>query len=41
VSRERWVHFAKFLPNSKNPSGEFDRAKIDAGIAAALAAEPK
>src|SRR5437868_561950 len=20
VSRERWVHFAKFLPNSKNPS---------------------
>ena len=41
VSRERWVHFSKFLPNSKNPSGEFDRAKIDAGIAAALAAEPK
>jgi uncharacterized Ntn-hydrolase superfamily protein len=41
VSRERWVHFAKFLPSAKNPSGELDRAKIDAGIAAALAAEPK
>ncbi|MEA2930411.1 MAG: hypothetical protein QOG38_2839, partial [Hyphomicrobiales bacterium] len=41
VSRERWVHFAKFLPSSRNPSGELDRAKIDAGIAAALAAEPK
>jgi uncharacterized Ntn-hydrolase superfamily protein len=41
VSRERWVHFAKFLPNAKNPHGELDRAKIDAGIAAALAAEPK
>jgi uncharacterized Ntn-hydrolase superfamily protein len=41
VSRERWVHFAKFLPCAKNPHGELDRAKIDAGIAAALAAEPK
>jgi uncharacterized Ntn-hydrolase superfamily protein len=39
VSRERWVHFAKFLPSSKNPHGELDRARIDAGIAAALAAE--
>lgn len=37
VSRERWVHFAKFLPSSKNPHGELDRTKIDAGIAAALA----
>jgi uncharacterized Ntn-hydrolase superfamily protein len=41
VSRERWVHFAKFLPCARNPFGELDRAKIDAGIAAALAAEPK
>jgi len=41
VSRERWVHFAKFLPNAKNPHGELDRAVIDAGIAAALAAEAK
>jgi uncharacterized Ntn-hydrolase superfamily protein len=39
VSRERWVHFAKFLPSTKNPHGELDRARIDAGIAAALAAE--
>jgi len=39
VSRERWVHFAKFLPSSKNPHGELDRSKIDAGIAAALAGE--
>ena len=41
VSRERWVHFAKFMPSSKSPSGELDRAAIDAGIAAALAAETK
>jgi uncharacterized Ntn-hydrolase superfamily protein len=41
VSRERWVHFAKYLPNSKNPHGELDRNVIDAGIAAALAAEAK
>lgn len=41
VSRERWVHFAKYLPNSRNPSGELDRAVIDAGIGAALAAEAK
>jgi len=39
VSRERWVHFLRFLPSSKNPHGELDRAKIDAGIAAAVAAE--
>jgi uncharacterized Ntn-hydrolase superfamily protein len=41
VSRERWVHFAKFLPSSRNPHGELDRSKIDAGIAAALAAEAR
>jgi len=41
VSSERWVHFAKFLPSSKNPHGELDRTKIDAGIAAALAAEAR
>jgi uncharacterized Ntn-hydrolase superfamily protein len=41
VSRERWVHFAKFLPSTRNPHGELDRAKIDAGIAAALAAESR
>ena len=41
VSRERWVHFSKYLPGKRNPAGELDRAKIDAGIAAALAAEAK
>ena len=36
VSRERWVHFRKFLPSRKNPAGVTDRAVIDAGIAAAI-----
>jgi uncharacterized Ntn-hydrolase superfamily protein len=35
VSRERWVHFRKYLPSRKNPAGITDRAAIDAGIAAA------
>jgi uncharacterized Ntn-hydrolase superfamily protein len=35
VSRERWVHFRKYLPSRKNPAGITDRAIIDAGIAAA------
>ncbi len=39
VSRERWVHFRKFLPTRENPAGITDRATIDAGIAAALAGE--
>jgi uncharacterized Ntn-hydrolase superfamily protein len=39
VSRERFVHFRQFLPTRANPAGVFDRATIDAGIAAALAAE--
>jgi uncharacterized Ntn-hydrolase superfamily protein len=41
VSRERWVHFAKFLPSKRNPVGLIDRAELEAGIAAALAAESK
>jgi uncharacterized Ntn-hydrolase superfamily protein len=36
VSRERWVHFRKYLPSRKNPAGTTDRAVIDAGIAAAI-----
>jgi uncharacterized Ntn-hydrolase superfamily protein len=40
VSRERWVHFRKFLPTRKNPAGITDRAVIDASIAAALEGEP-
>ena len=30
-----------FLPNAKNPHGELDRTKIEAGIAAALVAQGK
>jgi uncharacterized Ntn-hydrolase superfamily protein len=41
VSRERWIHFAKFLPSKRDPVGVTDRAQLEAGIAAALAAEPK
>ena len=39
VSRERWVHFRKYLPSRKNPAGITDRAVIDAGIAAAIGNE--
>jgi uncharacterized Ntn-hydrolase superfamily protein len=34
-SRERFVHFAKFLPRRDAPAGVFDRAVIEAGIAEA------
>jgi uncharacterized Ntn-hydrolase superfamily protein len=37
VSRERWVHFRKFLPTRKNPAGVTDRETIDAAIDAAIA----
>jgi uncharacterized Ntn-hydrolase superfamily protein len=39
VSRERWVHFRKFLPTRQNPSGITDRVIIDAGIEASIAGE--
>jgi uncharacterized Ntn-hydrolase superfamily protein len=39
VSRERWVHFRKYLPSRKNPAGITDREIIDAGIEAAIASE--
>jgi uncharacterized Ntn-hydrolase superfamily protein len=39
VSRERWVHFRQFLPTRKNPAGVTDRATIDAGVEAGIAAE--
>lgn len=35
VSRERWVHFRRFLPTRKNPAGITDRAVIDASVQAA------
>jgi len=37
VSRERWVHFRKFLPTRQNPAGVTDRETIDAGIETAIA----
>jgi uncharacterized Ntn-hydrolase superfamily protein len=39
VSRAHWVPFRQFLPTRQNPAGVTDRATIDAGIAAALAAQ--
>jgi uncharacterized Ntn-hydrolase superfamily protein len=36
VSRERWVHFRKFLPSRHDPVGELDRDVINAGIERAL-----
>ncbi|MBV8764900.1 MAG: DUF1028 domain-containing protein [Hyphomicrobiales bacterium] len=38
VSRERWVHYRKFLPRKHDPVGELDRDVINAGIEAALEA---
>ena len=37
VSRERWVHFRKFLPRKDDPVGEIDREVINAGIEGAVA----
>jgi uncharacterized Ntn-hydrolase superfamily protein len=39
VSRERFVHFARYMARHDNRTGELDRAVIDAGVAAAVAAE--
>src|SRR3954469_14650795 len=39
VSRERWVHFRRFLPTRANPCGITDRTIIDATIEAAVAGE--
>jgi uncharacterized Ntn-hydrolase superfamily protein len=38
VSRERFLHFRKFMPTRANPSGVFDRAVIEAEIAKATVA---
>jgi uncharacterized Ntn-hydrolase superfamily protein len=38
VSRERWVHFRKFLASRSDPVGTTDRDTINAGIEKALAA---
>jgi len=39
ISRERWVHFRKYLPSRSNPAGITDREIIDSGIAAAIASQ--
>jgi uncharacterized Ntn-hydrolase superfamily protein len=39
VSRERWVHFRKFLPTRKNPGGITDRAIIDASTEDSIASQ--
>jgi uncharacterized Ntn-hydrolase superfamily protein len=39
VSRERWVHFRKYLPTRQNPAGITDRETIDAGNEAAIAGQ--
>ncbi|GGK41777.1 DUF1028 domain-containing protein [Salinarimonas ramus] len=38
VSRERWTHFKRYLATREDPVGITDRARIDAEIAAAIAA---
>jgi uncharacterized Ntn-hydrolase superfamily protein len=38
VSRERWVHYRKYLPRKLDPVGELDRDVINAGIEEAIAA---
>ena len=41
VSRERFVHFMRFLPSRANPAGTIDRTVIEAGIQEALAAQDR
>lgn len=41
VSRERFVHFMRFLPSRGNPTGTIDRVAIEAGIEKALAAQAR
>jgi uncharacterized Ntn-hydrolase superfamily protein len=38
ISRQHWVPFRRFLPSRANPAGVTDRAIIEAGVEAALAA---
>jgi hypothetical protein len=40
VSRERFVHFARFFATRQSPGGTWDRAVIEAAIAQAEAAQP-
>jgi uncharacterized Ntn-hydrolase superfamily protein len=37
VSRERWLHFRRFMPNRNSPSGLTDRSELEERIAQSLA----
>lgn len=39
IGRQRLFHYVKFMPTRANPSGTLDRNVIEAGIAAAVAAQ--
>jgi uncharacterized Ntn-hydrolase superfamily protein len=41
VGRQRLFHYVKFMPTRQNPYGTLDRNVIEAGIAAAVAAQEK
>lgn len=41
IGNQRLFHYVKFMPSRTNPSGTLDRNVIEAGIAAAVAAEQK
>ena len=41
VSRERFVHFARFFATQASPAGVFDRAVIEAGIASATSKDAR
>ena len=37
VSRERWVHFRRWMPSRENPSGLVDRSGLEALVARSIA----
>ena len=37
VSRERWVHFRRYMPSRQRPAGLTDRAKLEAEVAKSIA----
>ena len=41
IGRQRLFHYMKFMPSRANPHGTLDRDTIEAGIAAAVAAQDK
>ena len=41
IGRERLFHYVNFMPSRSNPHGTLDRSVIEAGIAAAVAAQDK